>query len=93
MVKKRFRRVRAGELAGVIEVIVTGGLPVDTDPDASNRVTKHLAADGRRVKLIGGLPDVLMGETMSAEQRKAHDDATYCAVMGTPGTLGTGTGE
>lgn len=90
MVAKKFRRVRAGELNGVIEVVVSGGLPVDADPDAATRITKHLTTEGKRVKVTGGLPDRLEGEHWTPEQRKLHDDQQYAAATGSAGTLGTG---
>ncbi len=90
MVAKKFRRVRAGELNGVIEVVVSGGLPVDADPEAPTRITKHRTTEGKRVRVTGGLPDVLQGELMTPEQRKLHDDQQYAAAHGQSGTLGTG---
>jgi len=76
---------------GPITISVSGGLPQD-DPNAEEAAqqVRKLVADGRRVTIYGGLPDVLQGELMTPEQRKAHDDAQYAAAHGQSGTLGTG---
>lgn len=95
---KKFRKVgSAGALAldtnAIIEVTVSGGLPVESDPEGSSRVTKHVTAEGKRVRVTGGLPDVLMGELMTPEQRKEHDDRMHAGVHGLAGKPVLGTGD
>lgn len=76
---------------GPITISVSGGLTQD-DPNAEEAAqqVRKLVADGRRVKVVGGLPDVLQGELMTPEQRKEFDDRQYAAAHGQSGTLGTG---
>jgi len=88
--KKFVHKPRAGAVDTCPVVVrVSGGLPQDDAEDVQPVVRKFIA-DGRRVTIHGGLPDVLQGEQMTPEQRKAHDDAQYAAAHGQSGTLGKG---
>jgi|GEM_PF-7057882 len=87
--KKFVRKPRAGMSdTGPVIVTVTGGLPAAAAAPAT--VNKYVSAEGRPVRVTGGLPDTLPGELWTAEQRKAHDALHYAAVMGTLGTPGKG---
>ncbi|AIP31012.1 hypothetical protein DR64_3446 [Paraburkholderia xenovorans LB400] len=92
--KKFVHKPRAGAVdTGPITITASGGLPQD-DPNAEEAAqqVRKLVADGRRVTIYGGLPDVLQGEQMTPEQRKAHDDAQYAAAHGQSGTSTLGKG-
>lgn len=82
--KKFVHKPRAGAVdTGPVVVRVSGGLP-EEDPNAptASQQVRKIVADGRRVRVVGGLPDELAGEHMSAEDRKKHDDEHYARAHG-----------
>lgn len=66
-----------------ITLAVHGGITDEVNQQLD--VSRQMFGDDgslRRLRVIGGLPDELAGERMSAEERAAYDKRMYGAIFG-----------
>lgn len=75
------RRGRTVESNAPLTIVIEGGLPGGESLDTRLSVLND-TGNLRRIRVLGGLPNVLQGMLMTPEQRKEHDDQTYKAVFG-----------
>ncbi|SAL55664.1 hypothetical protein AWB69_05983 [Caballeronia udeis] len=75
------KRGRTSDSNAPLQITIIGGLPGYEQLD-TRLTTITDTGQTRRIRVLGGLPDVLQGLLMTAEERAAHDDRVYASIFG-----------